>query len=116
MDTRTEHMLQILKKAQDTYGFSRQLNVAVEELLELGIVLQKYDRYQSHKQALNALHDRVVDEIADVVVILNHVFMIFSLSQEEIDKRVDAKVERLERWLNVSDSMYQTVLDREVHG
>ena len=33
---------------------------------------------------------------------------------EEIDDRMDLKLRRLERWLNDSPDLYQSVIDREV--
>lgn len=104
----------ILKRAQDTYGFSNQITVATEELCELACVLSKYPRYPNHEMAAADLRVRVIDETADVLVVLEHIKMIFQLTPEEIDERVTAKLARLERWLDTNDSMLQTTIDREV--
>lgn len=105
---------EVLKRARDTYGNSNQILVAIEELSELASILAKFPRYDCPDIARTDLHDRVVDEVADVLIVLHHVKSIFKLDSKEVYDRVDAKILRLERWLDKSDSMNQTTLDREV--
>lgn len=105
---------EVLQRARDTYGSSNQILVAVEELSELASVLAKFPRYDCPDTARADLHDRVVDEVADVLIVLEHVKSIFKLSSEEVHNRMGVKISRLERWLDKSDSMNQTTLDREV--
>lgn len=104
----------ILQKARDCYGNKNQIMVCMEELCELACVLAKYPRYDDETKATAELHDKVLDEVADVIVILDHVQNILHLSDEEISDRINAKCERLNRWLNHSDSMQETVDDRKV--
>lgn len=103
-----------LAKARETYGSTAQILVAIEELNELACVLAKFPRYDSEYEAQLDLHQKAIDEVADVEIILHHVKAIFNLNQEEIDARKIAKTERLQRWLNNSHSMQRTVEDRTV--
>lgn len=103
-----------LAKARETYGNTTQILVAIEELNELACVLAKFPRYDSEYEAQLDLHQKAVDEVADVEIILHHVKAIFNLNQDEVDARKVAKTERLQRWLNNSTSMQRTVEDRTV--
>lgn len=104
-----------LAKARETYGNTTQILVAIEELNELACVLAKFPRYDSEYEARLDLHQKAVDEVADVEIILHHVKAIFNLNQEEIDARKIAKTERLQRWLDNSPSMQRTVEDRTIN-
>ena len=104
----------VLQHARETYGSKNQILVCIEELNELACVLAKYPRYEEEQKARIDLHDSVLDEVADVMIILDHIQSIFELSDKEIYSRVLAKVGRLERWLKESNSMQQTIEDRAV--
>lgn len=107
-------MTNLLKRAQDSYGYQNQVTVAIEELLELGKVLCKYPRYPDHTTATENLKEEIIDEIADVCVILQHLYMIFDIGNSDVEQAMDKKLTRLERWLDNSDHPYQTTIDREV--
>lgn len=104
----------LLKKARETYGDKNQILVSMEELNELACVLAKYPRYDDPNKATAELHDRVLDEVADVMVVLDHITSIFSLTDTEIHRRMLKKLDRLQRWLDHSESMQETVDDRKV--
>lgn len=107
-------MKSVLQKAREVYGSKNQILVCVEELTELSSVLTKYPRYENEEEAKEALHDRILDEVADVMIILDHVQNIMGLTAEEVHARMNAKVERLERWLENSNSFQHTLEDRAV--
>lgn len=109
-----KHIEEVLAKAREIYSSKNQILVCIEELNELACVLAKYPRYTSEQDAKIALHKKVLDEVADVEIILNHVKAIFELNQEELTKRKVAKVERVSRWLSESSDMQITVDDRAV--
>ena len=112
-----EYLKKVLSKAQQLYGFNNQIMVAIEELNELAAVLAKYPRYPNHEAAQTNLHDKVLDELADVFIVMNHVMMIFNFNSYELFQAIDNKMLRLERWLNTPDStMYTTTIDRAVGG
>ena len=110
----SEQVKAVLKKARDTYGNKNQIMVCMEELCELACVLAKYPRYADEIKATIELHDKVLDEFADVMIILDHVQNIMGFSNEEVSTRIKNKVERVERWLDHSTSMQETIDDRKV--
>lgn len=107
---------EVLAKARETYGDTAQILVSTEELCELAAVCSKYLRYKTKEKAQDELHDKAVDEVADVLIVLDHVINIFGLTPVDIGDRIAGKIARLERWLNTSNSMEQTTVDREVPG
>lgn len=107
--------LETLQKARDTYGNKNQIMVSIEELNELACVLAKYPRYEEHDKAIVELKEKAIDEVADVLIVINHIVNIFEMSyDQDINPRIDKKVDRLRRWLEKSESMEQTTVDREV--
>lgn len=105
---------EVLAKARETYGDTAQILVSTEELCELAAVCSKYPRYKTKEKAQDELHDKAVDEVADVLIVLDHVINIFGLTPVDIGERIAGKIARLDRWLHTSDSMEQTTVDREV--
>ena len=106
----------LLKRARDTYGNKNQILVCMEELNELACVLAKYPRYTQEADAVRELHDKALDEVADVTIILEHVKEILNITEDELDERISKKLSRLERWLDHSPSMEETTIDRVVDG
>lgn len=110
----TEEIKATLQKARETYGNKNQIMVCMEELCELACVLAKYPRYNSEAKATQELHDKALDEMADVMIILDHVQNILGLTDKEISERIKTKIERVQRWLTHSTSMQETVDDRKI--
>jgi NTP pyrophosphatase (non-canonical NTP hydrolase) len=107
-------MMNLLIRAQQDFGFANQITVATEELCELAAVLSKYPRYPSHELASDAIRTKVVEEVADVMICLIHVATIFNLGEDEVEDAMEAKLVRLERWLDSGKGFHQTTVDREV--
>lgn len=105
---------EVLAKARETYGDTVQILVSTEELCELAAVCSKYPRYHTKEKAQDALYDKVVDEVADVLMVLDHIINIFDLNPVDIEGRVAGKILRLDRWLNMSSDIEQTTIYREV--
>ena len=110
----TKEQREILELARKTYGDTNQILVSVEELCELASVCTKYPRYDNKEKALKELQARAVDEVADVLIVLDHIINVFKLYPEDITKRVEGKINRLQRWLATSDRLEQSTKDREV--
>lgn len=105
----------LLETAQATYGYANQVVVAIEELCELGAVLSKYPRYDFHDDAMAALRDKVLEETADVIIMMRHIQMIFGIQPNELEDMMDKKLNRLKRWLENDDKSFQhTTEDRAV--
>ena len=107
-------MNKLLTKTRDTYGNKNQILVAMEELCELSAALAKFPRYEDEQDAINKTRGSVLDEVADVFIVLNHVTQIFGLTNEDIESRMDKKLERLSRWLDTAESFEQTTKDRTI--
>lgn len=107
-------MAEILERARNVYGNKNQIMVCIEELNELACVLAKYPRYTDECKATQELYDKALDEVADVYTILEHVKAIFNMSEEEVIQRRFLKVSRVKKWLSHSESMQETVDDREL--
>ena len=104
----------VLKRAQDTYGYSNQMAVVAEELCELAVLCTKYVRYPNHTKAQEELRNKIIGEVADVSICLKHITMMFDISDSTLDDVIDKKLLRLQRWLNANDSIYQTTKDRDL--
>lgn len=110
----TDKELSILAKARKVYGNKNQILVSIEELSELACVLAKYGRYEQHETAVVKLRDHVIDEMADVTVVMSLVQSIFGVTEQELSDRAALKIERLDRWMTSSESFEQTTIDRKV--
>ncbi len=113
-DLLSEEQRKVLAQARSTYGITKQILVSAEELCELAAVCTKFPRYQTTDKAQTELHNSAVDEVSDVLIVLDHIVNIFGLSSDEISARIQGKVDRLSRWMSVSDSMEYTTEDRAV--
>ena len=72
----------------DHYGTKKQQDIAIEELAELQKAIIKYRREPGDKTK-----EAVVEEIADVQVMLEQLKMIFSC-RSKIDEIMDGKIDR----------------------
>ena len=111
VDFRYKRILYDLRK---TYGSTTQILVSNEELCELAAVCAKFPRYKDPEKARAELRSAAIDEVADVMIILDHVINIFRLQDDEIRKRISGKLDRIVRWLSESSDQEQTTVDREV--
>ena len=89
----------VLNTAIDYYGASGQIDKAIEEMSELtkALLKERYARMtQNHLEAI----DNVCEELADAVIMLNQLVIIFAeryhaFSREDLQKVVNYKIERL---------------------
>lgn len=110
----TYEQAKVLNKARKTYGNKAQIAVVAEECCELEKELLKYLRYDSHDRAVDNLRKGVLDEVADVLICLNHVACIFDIRLSELEAIMKSKINRLEGWLDKSDSPELTTIEREL--
>ncbi len=80
------------RSAIETWGDYEQRQIAVEELAELIVALKHYERHRVDD-------DAVVEEIADVCVVLSQLAVMFG--HDRIEARVREKTERLMREVNL---------------
>lgn len=105
---------EVLKMARQTYGNRNQISVAIEELCELCCALSKYVRYDDDDKGVQETREKVIDELADVYIVIEHIKAIYNVTPEEIGTIQRAKIARLERWLRNSASLEYSTVDREV--
>lgn len=85
------------KKAIDTYGKDKQLDVVIEEMSELTKEICKFKRGQDN-------HQQIVEEIADVEIMLQQLKMICDVKCSELEGVKYQKTERLAERLNSDES------------
>lgn len=85
----------IVRKAIAKYGDTMQLTVAIEELSELQKELCKAIRVYNTEDVNNYV-DNIIEEIADVEIMLSQLKVIFAIRDEEIERVKDFKLTRLE--------------------
>lgn len=112
----TDNQRQSLAEARQRYGDLRELSVSAEELCELAIVCNKFCRYETKEHAQEKLHKAVLTEVADVLIVLDHIVSIFSIEESELRSAVEGKINRLRHWLKSSGGMEITTKDREIPG
>lgn len=86
-----EERTALLTKAIRTYGEPAQIDMAIEEMAELTKALCKIKRAQAGCEVTAAIGN-VVEEMADVQIMLDQLRIIFHRSTEEVE---EAKLERL---------------------
>ena len=92
----TEERRALLDRAITTYGAPAQMDMAVEEMAELTKALCKIKRAQDGCEVTAAIGN-VIEEMADVQIMLDQLRIIFHRSTEEVE---EAKLERLKNRLD----------------
>lgn len=87
----------VLHEAISVYGINSQLWMAVEEMSELTKEICKERRKKSSLE-------KITDEIADVTVMIEQLKMIFGISDDMVNARIQYKVKRLESRLRQGGS------------
>jgi len=104
----------LLKKARETYGNSNQILVSAEECCELAKELLKYPRYSTDEAALKNTYNKVLDERADLEIVLDHIDSIYGFDEDTLTYAVIKKLKRLKKWLDTSNSMETTTQIRSL--
>lgn len=94
--TTKEERTDLLTRAIRTYGEPAQIDMAIEEMAELTKALCKARRAQAGAEAVAAV-ENVVEEMADVQIMLDQLRIIFHNSAELVEEE---KLKRLERRLD----------------
>lgn len=81
----------IVERAIGKYGKDKQLIVAIEEMSELQKEICKAMRNET--PSLN--YDQLIEEMADVRLMLYELQVMYKISTEELDVMEDMKLERL---------------------
>lgn len=84
----TDEEIEIMKSAIEHYGMQLQTVVAIEEMAELQKELTKFLRGRGNKKALT-------EEVADVLIMIMQIKIMYALQNDEIKEIVDFKINRL---------------------
>ena len=85
------HDKKVLIKAIAKYG-NGQLDIAQEKCAELIQAISKWKRYGSINAKIN-----VIEEVADVTIMLEQLKIMFNISDEILEDEVDCKIDRLDK-------------------
>lgn len=84
----------LCQKALDRYGFSHQVDKAIEEMGECSTALMQFRHGRADM-------DSVISEIADVVITVNQLAVAFGY--DKVQEEIDYKLSRLDRQMSISD-------------
>ena len=83
-----------LEKAIKVYGKDMQLTVATEEFSELTKEFCKHKRGRDNRA-------NIIEEMADCYIMMMQVELIFEITDEEIESKIEEKLNRLEQRLEL---------------
>ena len=105
-----------LQTAREIYGPHKQIGVAAEECVELAKELMKAQRYDNFDDAVKYTKRQVLNEVADVLIVLDHVINLYSITTKQLQPFVTNKMERLRYWLKNSNSIQFTTTHRDTEA
>lgn len=85
-------MKEVWKKAIEIYGKEKQLDMLIEEMSELTKEICKLKRGKDN-------HNQIVEEMADVYIMLEQLCMICDIIPHEINMFIEIKTSRLKKQL-----------------
>jgi len=90
----TKEQVNTMQTALEKWGLNAQVGQTVEECAELVVVLQKYIN-RTNKPDI----DKILDEIADVEMMLAQMRLVFKIDDKSIKERIDCKFKKLNEYL-----------------
>ena len=109
VDQRTDHFAdtsekvpddeRIMRQAIETYGVQAQCDVAIEEMAELTQVVMKIRRISDDYEETMAARDHLIDEIADVGIMIDQMELMFGAV--DVEKMRRKKLLRLKKRLEL---------------
>ena len=92
----TQAQIAAMQTALDKWGLNAQAGQTVEECAELIVALQK----QFNRSPSPGSIDNIVDEIADVEMMLAQMRLAFNVADDAFRKRIEDKFARLNEYLS----------------
>ena len=86
----------VIENALDKWGSMSELVVTIEELSELQKEVTKQIRNEGKMENL-------VEEMADVYIVMEYLKMILAITDDDINREVEKKLNRLENRLNTEN-------------
>lgn len=88
--------IEILRKNIKRHGHTTEMFIAAEEAAELIQAISKVRRYGY----IGEYVDNLIEEIADVSIILQELKMMFDTTDADVEKKIDFKIQRINDRLN----------------
>ena len=88
--------IEILHKNIEQHGHATEMFIAAEEAAELIQAISKVRRYGY----IGEYADNLIEEIADVSIILQELKMMFDITDADFEKKIDFKIQRINDRLN----------------
>lgn len=88
MNIKKETLLRCIEK----WGETAQLHMAIEEMAELTKEIIKYFRGNDNRE-------HIIEEIADVILMIEQLKNLFSVTDNELQGAIDFKITRVEKKL-----------------
>lgn len=89
----------LIEQIANHYGLKDQCDQTIEEMAELTVAIRKFWRYSGYDaDTSNALKENIVEEIADVGIMLDQLQILFDVEKE-------VKVVRAEKLLRQKERM-----------
>lgn len=80
-------------------GVALETVVAMEECAELIQAISKVKRYGF----VGEYKDNLIEEIADVDIVIREIMMIFGISVGDINEVIDSKIQRIKKRLDITE-------------
>ena len=106
------HLVQTVTEARNAYGDKAQVVIAMEELCELSCAIAKFVRYPTTEEAVLSTKEKVISEMADVLVMLETLTQIYEVDSNALYATVESKLIRLDGWLSKGPELTITTIDR----
>ena len=91
MDEKMEEYAAILEENIKEHGVALETVIAMEECAELIQAISKVKRYGFAGE----YRDNLIEEIADVSIVIREIMMIFGISVGDINEVIDSKIQRI---------------------
>lgn len=93
---------EIIEKALIYYGERHQIDKVIEESAELIQAISKIREYQEVTEGdyTEGLKNSLITELADVYITLEYIKNVYEITEEELDKEIEFKLNRLKERLN----------------
>ena len=91
MDEKMEEYAVILEENIKEHGVVEETVIAMEECAELIQAISKVKRYGF----VGEYKDNLIEEIADVSIVIREIMMIFGISVGDINEVIDSKIQRI---------------------
>ena len=96
MDEKMEEYAAVLEENIKEHGVVEETVIAMEECAELIQAISKVKRYGF----VGEYKDNLIEEIADVNIVVLELMMIFDISNDDIAEFIDSKIQRIKRRLD----------------